>query len=78
MRRNQPEIGIAAHIVMPGEKSHAVLDKILSGGPPQSFLASEAFASLLALHSGHAFNIHFAGLIDPGSSAPMRCYAVEA
>ncbi|WP_371396528.1 TRAFs-binding domain-containing protein [Fretibacter rubidus] len=86
LRETIPHCATALHVKLPNQDPDAICDNIIKNGAPQSLLASEAFASLLAFSNNAENNIHFAGLVDQDGSEkdgtlqdetePMRCYAL--
>jgi len=74
-KKKDSETQIALHIEIPGVKNDQTLQHILDYGSPQSVLASEVFASLLALSERDNFNISYAGLIEPAQGHALRCYS---
>lgn len=68
---------IALHLEIDGENTESILDDILAGGAPQSHLASEAFASVLAVKGGDKFKITYAGHVKIDRSSPIRCYTIQ-
>jgi len=75
LRKSNPEAQIALHIDIPGVETDLTLQHILAHSAPQSLLASEVFASLLALTAGDRFDISYAGFIEPNKGLALRCYS---
>lgn len=68
---------IALHLDIEGEDTAGILDQLLEGGSPQSLLATEAFATVLAALSGDKFKMTYAGQIAHQSTRPVRCYTIQ-
>lgn len=78
IKAKQDSAQIALHLNIEGEATDDILDQLLGGGSPQSLLASEAFATVLAAIAGDKFKITYAGQIDHESAQPIRCYTIQA
>ncbi len=78
IKGKQESAQIALHLNIEGEATNDILDQLLDGGSPQSLLASEAFATVLAALAGDKFKITYAGQIDHKSAQPIRCYTIQA
>lgn len=77
LRTAHEGIQIAMHMDVEGENTDEILDQILSGGAPQSLIASEAFASVLAGVAKDRFKITYAGQLGIDTAYPTRCYTVQ-
>ncbi len=78
LRLKYPNEKVALDIHLSHENEDHLLQSILDHGAPQSLLASENFASLLAYSEGDRFNITYAGRIDDNDGQSFRCYAIES
>ena len=76
-RSEQDGVQIALHLKMEFENTNEILYKILDGGSPQSLLASEAFASVLAAVAGDKYKITYAGQVAVDTDQPVRCYTIQ-
>lgn len=76
-RSEQNGAHIALHLDIDTENTDAILKQILEGGAPQSLLASEAFASVLAATAGGKFKITYAGQVVTDTDNPVRCYTIQ-
>ena len=76
LKASKSSIQIALHMKFEGENTDKILEQILLNAAPQSLLASEAFASNLAVVAGEKYKITYAGQVGLNTSHPTRCYTV--
>ena len=77
MRSRKDPNKIAMHLNIEAENTDDVLDQFLLKATPQSLVASEAFASVLAAIAGEKYKITYAGNIGADCSYLTRCYTVD-
>ena len=77
IKRQRQKAQIALHLDIEGEITDEILDQLLQGGAPQSLLATEAFATVLAAVSADKYKITYAGQIEHESAHPLRCYTIQ-
>ena len=77
MRSRKDPNKIAMHLNIEAENTDDVLDQFLLKATPQSLVASEAFASVLAAIAGEKYKITYAGNIGVDCSYLTRCYTVD-
>ena len=77
LRAEQDRTQIALHMQIESENTDAILDQVLEGGSPQTLLATEVFASVLAANAGDKFKITYAGQVAIDTSNPIRCYTIQ-
>ena len=75
---SKDSLRIALHMNIDGENTNEILEHILLKGAPQSLLASESFASVLAVVAGGRIKITYAGQVGLGSPNTTRCYTVAS
>lgn len=73
----QNGVQIALHVQIESENTDAILDQILEGGAPQCLLASETFASVLAVKGSDKYKMTYAGRVAIDTTNPIRCYTLQ-
>lgn len=68
---------VALHLKIEAEPTEIILDHLLEGGAPQTLLATEAFASVLAVRAGDKVKITYAGQVANNTDTPIRCYTIQ-
>lgn len=76
-KRQRESAQIAFHLNIEGEATDEILDQLLQGGAPQSLLATEAFATVLAAMAADKYKITYAGQIEQKSERALRCYIIQ-
>ena len=77
IKRGRKSAQIALHLNIEGETTDEILDQLLQGGAPQSVLATEAFATVLAAVAADKYKITYAGQIEQKSERRLRCYTIQ-
>jgi len=77
IKRKRESAQIAIHLNIEGELTDDILDRLLEGGAPQSVLATEAFATILAAMAADKYKITYAGQIEQDSDLALRCYTIQ-
>ena len=77
IKRGRKSAQIALHLNIEGEATDKILDQLLQGGAPQSVLATEAFATVLAAMAADKYKITYAGQIEHIEESTLRCYTIQ-
>lgn len=77
LRAEDPDAQVALDVHLSANHHSHLLQSMVERGSPQSLLASENFASLLAYSQGDRFKITFAGLVEDDTGGSFRCYAID-
>ncbi len=77
IKRKRESAQIALHLNIDGETTDEILGQLLQGGAPQSVLATEAFATVLAAMAADKYKITYAGQIEQKSAHALRCYTIQ-
>lgn len=76
-RAERDAVKIALHLKLPNEDTDSNLKQMLGASSPQSILASESFASVLAALAGPRYKIIYAGQVKTEAAEPLRCYTLQ-
>jgi tetratricopeptide (TPR) repeat protein len=77
VRDSKGPVQIALHLKLESENLDVCLDELIIGGAPQSIVASEVFATVLALMAGPKYRITYAGQVGVDTAWPTRCYTID-
>ena len=77
LRASTPSAKVALHMTLEGVDAEEMLDPMLENGAPQTCLASEAFASVLAAICREDYDIIYAGRVGQVAAQPIRCFAIQ-